>query len=390
MSPFEGAQGDDHDIRPNKENLSTSETLNKNIMNRAHNFSAGPATLPLEVLQKAQEEFIDYHGKGRSIMEMSHRGPEYSEIDHQAKSRLRNLLGLDDSFTIMFLQGGASLQFMMIPFNFLNKGKTADYINTGRWSAKAITEAELFGNVHQSYSSKETNYDRVPKDDELNFSEDAVYVHYTSNNTVAGTQFPKEPQTNGIPLVCDASSDFLSRSVDASKYGLIYSGAQKNVGPAGVTVVIIQNDFLEKASSKDVPTILQYKTHAEKIFNTPPTFNVYMVNLVLEWIENKGGLTYFEKFNKEKAALLYDEIDKDDFYRGAVQKDSRSLMNATFRLPSEELEEEFLSKAAEHNLVALKGHRSVGGVRASLYNALPRESVQALVKFMQGFRKNYG
>ncbi|HET6528791.1 MAG TPA: 3-phosphoserine/phosphohydroxythreonine transaminase [Balneolaceae bacterium] len=359
-------------------------------MNRVHNFSAGPATLPLEVLQKAQAQFVNYHDKGRSIIEMSHRGHEYSEIDHQAKSRLRNLLGLDDNYTIMFLQGGASSQFMMIPFNFLNEDKTADYIDTGRWSAKAITEAELFGPVHQSYSSKETNYDRVPKDDDLNFNEDSVYVHYTSNNTVAGTQFPKEPETNGIPLVCDASSDFLSKPIDASKYGLIYAGAQKNAGPAGVTVVIIHNDFLKKASSKGVPTILQYKTHAEKIFNTPPTFNVYMVNLVLDWIENKGGLTHFEKFNKEKAGLLYDEIDKDDFYRGAVQKDSRSLMNATFRLPSEELEEKFLSKAAKQHLVALKGHRSVGGIRASMYNALPRESVQALVNFMQDFRKNNG
>jgi phosphoserine aminotransferase len=279
---------------------------------------------------------------------------------------------------------------MTVPFNFLGESKTADYINTGRWSAKAITEAELFGAVHQAYSSKETNYDRVPKNDELKFSEDPVYVHFTSNNTVAGTQFPKEPETNGIPLVCDASSDFLSKPIDASKYGLIYSGAQKNVGPAGVTVVIIRNDFLEKASSKNVPTILQYKTHAEKIFNTPPTFNVYMVNLVLEWIENKGGLAHFKKFNEEKAGILYNEIDKDNFYRGAVQKDSRSLMNATFRLPSEELEQKFLSEAEEHNLVALKGHRSVGGIRASMYNALPRESVQTLVDFMQNFRKNHG
>ncbi|HEX6981868.1 MAG TPA: 3-phosphoserine/phosphohydroxythreonine transaminase [Balneolaceae bacterium] len=359
-------------------------------MNRVHNFSAGPAVLPLEVLQKAQEEFVDYHSKGRSIMEMSHRGPEYSEIDHQAKDRLRKLLGLEDHFTIMFLQGGASSQFMMVPFNFLGGSKTADYINTGRWSAKAIAEAELFGTAHQSFSSKETNYDRVPKDAELNFSEDPVYVHFTSNNTVAGTQFPKEPETDGIPLVCDASSDFLSRPVDVSKYGLIYSGAQKNVGPAGVTVAIIRSDFLEKASSKGVPTILQYKTHAEKIFNTPPTFNVYMVNLVLEWIENKGGLEYFEKFNKEKAGLLYNEIDRDGFYSGAVQKDSRSLMNATFRLPSEELEQQFLLEASKHNLEALKGHRSVGGIRASMYNALPRESAQALVDFMKDFRKSYG
>lgn len=359
-------------------------------MTRIHNFSAGPATLPLEVLEKAQSELPDFQGKGSSIMEMSHRGPEYTEIDQQAKSRLRSLLGLDESFTIMFLQGGASSQFMMVPFNFLDKNQTADYINTGRWSEKAITEAKLFGEVHQPFSSKESNFDRVPKNSELDFSENPAYVHFTSNNTVAGTQFPKEPKTDGIPLVCDASSDFLSRPIDVSKYGIIYSGAQKNVGPAGVTIVIIQNSFLEKASTKNVPTILQYKTHAEKIFNTPPTFNVYMVNLVLEWIEDKGGLSYFKKFNREKAALVYDEIDKDDFYRGAVQKDSRSLMNATFRLPSENLEQKFLSNAAEHNLVALKGHRSVGGIRASMYNALPRKSAQTLVDFMKDFRKNHG
>lgn len=359
-------------------------------MKRAHNFSAGPATLPLEVLRKAQSQLVDYRGKGRSLMEMSHRGPEYSEVDQQAKSRIRGLYGLNDEFTIMFLQGGASSQFMMVPFNFLGEAKTADYINTGRWSQKAIIEAELFGTVHQAFSSKDSNYDRIPRKTDLHFSKNPVYVHFTSNNTVAGTQFPAEPETPGVPLVCDASSDFLSRPIHISKYGLIYAGAQKNAGPAGVTVVIIRNDFLEHASTHHIPTILQYKTHAEKIFNTPPTFNVYLLNLVLEWIENKGGLAFFEQFNKRKAALLYDEIDRDDFYRGAVQKNSRSLMNATFRLPSEELEQHFLSQAEGQNLVGLKGHRSVGGIRASIYNAMPLESVEALVAFMQEFRHRYG
>ncbi|NGP88414.1 3-phosphoserine/phosphohydroxythreonine transaminase [Fodinibius halophilus] len=359
-------------------------------MNRVHNFSAGPATLPLEVLEKAQKEFTEYQGMGRSVMEISHRSPQYEAIDEQAKARLTELLDLGDDFEIMFLQGGASSQFMMTPFNFLGQDQTADYIDTGRWSNKAIKEAKIFGNVHRPFSSADSGYDRVPTNDELELSDNPEYVHFTSNNTVAGTQFPSEPETGGIPLVCDASSDLLSRPIDASKYGLIYAGAQKNVGPAGVTIVIIRKDFLAKADTENVPTILQYQTHTEKIFNTPPTFNVYMVNLVLEWVQEKGGLPYFKQFNEKKAALLYDEIDSDDFYRGAVEKDSRSLMNATFRLPSEELEEKFLSEAKEHDLMTLKGHRSVGGIRASMYNACPRESVETLVNFMKDFRKNNG
>lgn len=360
-------------------------------MNRVHNFSAGPATLPLEVLEKAQDELTEYKDKGRSIMEMSHRSAEYEAIDQQAKERLTELLGLGNDFEIMFLQGGASSQFMMAPFNFLSEDETADYIDTGRWSNKAIKEAKLFGNVHRPFSSSESGYDRVPTDDELNFSDDPKYVHFTSNNTVAGTQFPTEPKTDGVPLVCDASSDFLSKPIDVSKYGIIYAGAQKNVGPAGVTIVIIRKDFLAQADTINVPTILQYQTHTEKIFNTPPVFNVYMVNLVLEWIQEKGGLSYFKKFNEEKASLLYDEIDKDDFYRGAVEKDSRSIMNATFRLPTEDLEQIFLKEAQEdHDLYTLKGHRSVGGVRASMYNACPRESVETLVDFMADFRSKNG
>ena len=358
-------------------------------MKRIFNFSAGPATLPLEVLEKAKSELTDYQSMGRSVMEMSHRSPAYTEIDQQAKARLNNLLGLGNDFEIMFLQGGASTQFMMVPHNFLSDGQTADYIDTGRWSAKAIKEAEMFGNVHVPFSSADDNYDSVPRQNELELSSDAEYVHFTSNNTVAGTQFSEEPETSGVPLVCDASSDFLSRPIDAQKYGLIYAGAQKNVGPAGVTIVIVRKDFLAKAKT-DIPTILKYQTHAEKIFNTPPTFNVYMVNLVLKWIEDKGGLAYFKQYNEEKAALLYNEIDSDDFYRGAVAKDSRSLMNVTYRLPSEELEQKFLKEAAEQDLVALKGHRSVGGIRASIYNAMPIEGVQALVDFMKAFRQNNG
>jgi phosphoserine aminotransferase len=359
-------------------------------MSRVHNFTGGPARLPLEVLEKAKSELTEYQDVGYSVMEMSHRSPEYTEIDRQAKSRIRDLLGLGDGFHIMFLQGGASSQFMMAPYNFLPQSGTADYIDTGRWSTKAIKEAKLFGNVRIPFSSEETGYDRVPGPGELSFNDASVYVHFTSNNTVAGTQFAAEPDTNGIPLVCDASSDFLSRPIDVDKYGIIYAGAQKNVGPAGVTIVIINKDFLEKADIGQTPTILQYQTHTKKIFNTPPTFNVYMVNLVLEWMLNEGGLDHFAERNEKKARLLYDEIDRDDYYRGAVQKDSRSQMNVTYRLPSEELEEKFLDEAADNGLVALKGHRSVGGIRASIYNACPMESVEALVDFMKDFRDNNG
>jgi phosphoserine aminotransferase len=355
-------------------------------MKRVHNFSAGPAALPLEVLEKAQKELPDYHGTGTSIMEKSHRGPEYTRIDTEARERLTDILNLGDDFEIMFLQGGASSQFFMVPQNFLTRDETADYINTGAWSAKAIKEAKLFGNVNEAYSSKDSNFNRVPESSECSFTPDAKYVHITSNNTIFGTQFPSEPDTGDVPLVCDASSDFLSRPINLQRYGLIYAGAQKNLGPAGVTIVLLRKSFLEKSSATGIPTILNYNTHTGKLFNTPPTFAVYMVNLVLEWIQDKGGLSYFEKFSQLKADLLYQEIDNDDFYRGTAELTSRSQMNVTFRLPTEELEAEFLKKAAENDLVALKGHRSVGGIRASIYNACPLESVETLTYFMQSFR----
>ncbi len=360
-------------------------------MKRVHNFSAGPAILPLEVLQKAQEELVDYKGTGTSIMEKSHRGPEYTEIDAQARQRLSSILGLGDDFEIMFLQGGASTQFFSVPFNFLGKGETADYINTGAWSKKAIKEAQLFGTINEAFTSADSNFNRVPSDDEITLSNGSKYVHFTSNNTIFGTQFSSEPETNGIPLVCDTSSDFLSRPIDVQKYGIIYSGAQKNLGPAGVTVAIVKKDFLKLATKTDIPTMVNYHTHANgAMFNTPPTFAIYMVNLVLEWIENKGGLEYFRSFNEEKAALIYNEIDSDDFYTGTAEQNSRSNMNVCFRLGSEELEAKFLKEATSHDLVALKGHRSVGGIRASIYNACPRESIEALVSFMKNFRSNNG
>ena len=355
-------------------------------MKRIHNFSAGPATLPLSVLEKAQKELVNYRDKGASIIEMSHRSPEYTEINEQAAERLKRITGADDDWEILFLQGGASTQFMMAPQNFLNSERTADYIDTGSWSSKAIKEARLFGNVHIPFSSKETNYSKVPEDHELNHSENPVYTFFTSNNTIFGTQYPKEPATNGSLLVCDTSSDFLSRPIDLDKYGLIFAGAQKNLGPAGVTVVMIRKSFLENQVQRDIPTILNYYTHIEKLFNTPPVFAVYMVNYVLEWIEEKGGLDYFDDFNSKKADLLYSELDKDDFYRGTVEKESRSKMNVTFRLNDENLEAQFIKEGAENDLVALKGHRSVGGIRASIYNACEMKSVEALVNFMQDFR----
>jgi len=360
-------------------------------MKRVHNFSAGPATLPAEVLLKVQQELPDYKGKGASIIEMSHRSPEYTEINKQAAGQLLDILGADpNQWEVLLLQGGASTQFMMVPQNFITGKRTADYIDTGSWSAKAIKEAKFFGNVHVPFSGKEKQYTRVPAQNELSFSDSPVYVHFTSNNTIFGTQFGSEPETNGIPLVCDASSDFLSRPVDLNKYGLIYAGAQKNVGPAGVTVVLINKEFIEQQHSGAIPTILNYKTHIEKLFNTPPVFAVYMVNYVLEWIREKGGLSYFHSFNEEKAGLLYNELDKDDFYKGTVEKKSRSKMNVTFRLLSEDLEAKFLKKAALNDLVNLKGHRSVGGIRASIYNACSMESVEALVDFMQDFRNKNG
>jgi phosphoserine aminotransferase len=359
-------------------------------MKRVHNFSAGPAALPLPVLEKAQQEFINYKGIGTSVMEISHRSPEYTEIHNQAVSRLKKITGADDDWEVLFLQGGASSQFMMAPHNFLNMERTANYIDTGSWSAKAIKEARLFGQVHTSFSGKEYNYNRLPQTSDLTFADDAVYTHFTSNNTIFGTQFQTEPESGGAPLICDASSDFLSKPLDLDKYGLIYAGAQKNLGPAGVTIVMVRKSFMEKQRPDAIPTILNYNTHIEKIFNTPPAFAVYMVNYVLEWITESGGIPHFVEKNREKADLLYGEIDRDDFYRGTVEKESRSKMNVTFRLQSEDLESKFLEEAATNGLVALKGHRSVGGVRASIYNACPLESVKALTGFMKKFRDNNG
>jgi len=358
-------------------------------MSRIHNFSAGPAVLPLEVLETAKQELTDYKGSGMSIMEVSHRGPEYIAVDASARERLMRLLGLGEDWEVLFLQGGASTQFLMVPYNFLSADQTADYINTGTWSSKAIKEAKTFGKVHIAFSSEEEHFTRVPKQEEIKWSESPVYAHFTSNNTIFGTEFQKEPVAN-VPLVCDASSNFLSKSIDMDRYGLLYAGAQKNLGPAGVTVVIAKKDFLGNEKEKGVPTIMRYSTHAGEMFNTPPVFAVYMVDLVLEWIEKIGGLKAVEAMNIQKADLLYNEIDRDDFYRGTAKLDSRSRMNVTFRIADEQLEKLFVKESEAAGLSGLKGHRSVGGMRASIYNACPLASVQALVDFMAEFRRTKG
>jgi len=359
-------------------------------MFRAHNFSAGPAGLPTEVLEKAQLELVNYHDVGASIMEVSHRGKEFTSVLESAKDRLKRLLELNNEHHILFLQGGATQQFCTIPMNFLQQGETADYINTGVWSKKAIQEAQLFGTINIPFSSDSVGFNRVPDTNEIRFSKDAKFVHYTSNNTIYGTQFRTEPETHGIPLVCDASSDFLSRPIDINKYGLIYAGAQKNLGPSGAAVVIIRDDFLKKAHTKGIPTFLQYGADTGDLYNTPPTFTIYLIDLVLEWLENKGGVSGIAEINKAKAALVYNEINRDEYYSSTVELSSRSQMNVLFRLPTTELETTFVKQAESHHLIGLKAHRTTGGIRVSLYNAVSLESVKILTSFMQEFRTKNG
>lgn len=359
-------------------------------MERLYNFSAGPAVLPESVLMEVKKELPVYRANvGASIIEISHRSPAYTEVVDSARQLLRELLGLDESWHILFLQGGASTQFLQIPMNFLDTGKTAVYLNTGAWSKKAIKEAERYGSVTVGASSEAEGFTFIPKQDGWDLDENASYVHYTSNNTIFGTEFHFEPDTGSVPLVCDASSNFLSKPIDVDRYGLIYAGAQKNVGPAGVTIVLIRDSFLQTRNA-DIPTIMDYGTHTAKLFNTPPVFAVYMVEKVLRWLKDLGGLTAIQQQNQAKAKKLYDMLDSTDFYRGTAQPDSRSLMNVCFRLKDEALEPTFLSEAAENGLVSMKGHRSVGGVRASIYNAMPPDGVERLVTFMRAFEHKYG
>ncbi|VBB05410.1 aminotransferase class-v [Lucifera butyrica] len=358
---------------------------------RIFNFYAGPAALPLEVLQEAQAELLNFDHTGMSIMEISHRSKAYEAINAEAEASLKELLGLSDDYRVLFLQGGASSQFFMVPMNFLPSGRTADYILTGSWSEKALKEAQAFGQTHVAATTSADNYRRIPSATEIHLSENPVYAHITSNNTIFGTQWQSFPKLTA-PFVADMSSDILSRPFDASNFALIYAGAQKNLGPSGVTVVIIRKDWAE-SSPATIPTMLRYSTHSKNasLYNTPPSVAVYMINLVLRWLKKQGGLAAIAKKNQEKAALIYDAIDRSGgFYRGHADKDSRSLMNITFRLPSEELEQTFASQATQSDMIGLKGHRSVGGLRASVYNAMPLAGCQALAAFMREFQRTNG
>ncbi len=358
---------------------------------RIYNFNAGPAALPLPVLEEMKEELFDFKGSGMSIMEVSHRSKWFDDVINEAVERTQRLLHLDDNFQVLFIQGGASLQFCMVPMNLSIQGRPVNYINTGTWSTKAIKEAEIQGkDVHVIASSEDKNFSYIPKD--YRIDEDAAYVHFTSNNTIKGTQWAEFPKGGDVPLISDMSSDFMSRPFDVNPFGLIYAGAQKNIGPAGTALVIIRKDMLDRIP-KGLPTMLKYTTFAEKnsMFNTPACIIVYAINLVLKWLEKEiGGLRAMERINREKAKTLYDFIDKSDFYRGTADKDSRSLMNVTFRLPNEDLEKRFVDHALKDNLGGLKGHRSVGGCRASIYNATGIEAVKALIAFMTEFEKKEG
>lgn len=355
---------------------------------RIYNFSAGPAVLPEEVLKEAQKDLFALPGVGMSILEISHRSKTFNKIFNEAKEGLISLLNIPDNYEVLFLQGGASLQFSMVPLNIMPPKNKADYINTGSWSKKAIKEAKRVGTINIAGSSETTNFNRIPDQSELKLDSDAAYVHFTSNNTIFGTEFKKEPEVGNVPLVCDASSDILHKKIDVNKYGIIYAGAQKNIGPSGVTVVIIRKDLVDR-SSDSLHTMLSYKTHVDagSLYNTPNTFGIYVISLVTKLLKNLGGLDAMYKQNKEKADILYNCIDESEgFYKGHAEKDSRSLMNVTFNLKTEELEKKLIQEALEAGFDGLKGHRSVGGLRASIYNAFPKKGVEDLVSFMNDFK----
>jgi phosphoserine aminotransferase len=359
--------------------------------NRAYNFNAGPAALPLEVLQKAQEELVEYRGIGMSIMEISHRSKEYEQVNEETQQLMKELLGLPDGYKVLFLQGGASSQFAMIPMNFLTEGKSAAYVETGSWAKKAIEEAKLFGETKIVASSKGDQFTKIPEINAAGLDPRTAYLHVTSNETIQGTQYPSFPDTGDIPLIADMSSDILCRPLDVSKFAMIYAGAQKNLGPSGVTVVILREDMLQRAKS-GLPTMFRYDTHVENdsLYNTPPVYSVYMMNLVLNWLKEQGGLSAIERQNREKTALIYNAIEESNgFYQGIADKESSSIMNITFRLQDEELEKQFIKESAASGFIGLKGHRSVGGLRASTYNAVPFESCKALRDFMIDFRNKH-
>jgi phosphoserine aminotransferase len=358
---------------------------------RIFNFSAGPAVLPVPVLEEAQRDMLSLPGVGMSVMEISHRSKTFDEIIGKAKEGLRDLLNIPDNYHVLFLQGGASLQFSMVPMNFLSADGTADYIITGSWGKKALKEAKRVGAINVAATMADGGFTRVPGQDELNLSPEAQYVHITTNETIEGVEWKQEPDVSNIPLVADASSDILSHSIAIDKYGLIYAGAQKNMGPSGVTLVVVRDDLLKRIP-EGLHSMLDYRTHVENksLYNTPNTWGIYIISLVCKWVKDKGGLAVMQQENEEKARLLYDTIDASGFYRGHADADSRSTMNVTYRLPSEELEKKFTSEATAQGLDGLKGHRSVGGIRASIYNAFPREGVEALVSFMKEFERKNG
>jgi phosphoserine aminotransferase len=357
------------------------------MVERIFNFSPGPAVLPYEVLEQASRDVVNFQGLGMGLIEVSHRSKPFIAVMDEAEALLRELMGIPDNYKVLFLQGGASSQFFMVPMNLLGPGKKATYLNTGTWSKKAIKEAKLFGEVEVAYSSEDIKFVRVPTQGEYTVSPGSEYLYLVSNNTIYGTAFPEFPVVDTM-LISDMSSDILSRQFDVSRFGLIFAGAQKNLGPAGVTVVVIREDLLDRAPAT-TPTMLNYKTHAEKgsMFNTPPCFAVYVVGLVLKWLKKLGGVPAIEKINREKAALLYAKIDESGYYRGHAEPASRSLMNVTFNLATPELEAKFIAEATAIGLNGLKGHRSVGGCRASIYNAFPREGVVKLVEFMREFER---
>jgi len=360
-------------------------------MAQIFNFSAGPAVLPKEVLAQARDEMLDWHGSGMSVMEMSHRGKEFMSIAAEAEADLRELMNIPSNYKVLFLQGGAHSQFSMIPMNLLRSKKAADYLDTGIWSKKAIDEAARYCEVNVVASSQDKNYTYAPSQDGWKLNSNAAYVHYTSNETIGGVEMFWTPKTGDVPLVCDMSSHILSRPIDVSQYGLIYAGAQKNIGPAGLTIVIIRDDLIGQTLA-GTPTMFDYKTHADNdsMYNTPPTFGIYIAGLVFKWLKAKGGLAAMEKINIEKAGLLYDYLDKSDFYHSPIAVENRSRMNIPFTLKNSELDAAFLKQAQENGLLQLKGHKLVGGMRASIYNAMPIEGVKALISFMQAFEKANG
>lgn len=357
-------------------------------MSRIYNFSAGPAMLPEEVLKTAAAEMLDYHDSGMSVMEMSHRSKIYQSIIDEAEADLRKLIGIPENYKVLFMQGGATLGFAMIPMNFMVKGKI-DLINTGVWTKKAIKDAKLYGEVNVVASGEENGFKQIPDVKSIKFNPDADYVYMCDNNTIYGTKFKEYPETGNVPLICDMSSCFLSEPIDVKKFGMIYAGAQKNVGPAGVTICIIRDDLLARTPRQPLPAYLDYRLHAENgsMYNTPPTYGIYICGLVFKWLLKEGGLAARKANNEKKAKILYDYLDSSKFFKPYVDKDSRSLMNVTFRTPSDELDAEFLEGAKKYRFTNLKGHRSTGGLRASLYNAMPIAGVEALVKYMKEFEE---